>query len=74
MGYSIPIVGQHEYLLELVTCTDLQFEDTLLGPDCDILEMVYSIPDCKSRRVLVNTTNFIPLAHYILSQPVDSLN
>lgn len=70
MGDGVPVIRQHEYLLELVAGTNLQLEDALLGPDCNILQMVYSISDCECRRVLVDAANFVAFPHYVLGQPV----
>lgn len=70
MSNGIPIIGQHQYLLKLLTSKNLQLKYTFLGPYSNILKMMYGIPDRKSRRILINAPNFEPLPHDIFRQPI----
>lgn len=74
VGKSVAVVGQHEYLLELVTSTDREFEDVLLGLGGNSTQVADTVSDSDCGRSLGDSSHFVALLEDVFDELIDELD
>ena len=74
MHDGVPVIRKHEDLLEVFSCTDLEFKNILFSLCGDLLEMTDGITDSNGRRVFVNAADLVAFLENVLGDPVHRLN